>query len=43
MLSLVITIHGFSLIIELKVTCVDIGYFVGLTPIGNFRSNLGKS
>ena len=25
----------FSLVIELKIACVDTGYFVGLTPVGN--------
>jgi hypothetical protein len=28
-----------SLVIELKITCVDTGYFVGLTPAGKL-SNL---
>jgi hypothetical protein len=32
-----------SLVIELKIVVVDIGYFVGLTPIGNSKINLGKS
>ena len=32
-----------SLVIELKITCVDTGYFVGLTPVGNSQFNLGKS
>ena len=32
-----------SLVIELKITCVDIGYFVGLTLAGNSQFNLGKS
>jgi hypothetical protein len=32
-----------SLVIELKVACVDTGYFVGLTPAGNSQFNLGKS
>ena len=32
-----------SLVIELKITCVDIGYFVGLTSVGNSQFNLGKS
>ena len=33
----------FSLVIELKIACVDTGYFVGLTPIGNSHINIGKS
>ena len=33
----------FSLVIELKLVVVDIGYFVGLTPIENSQFNLGKS
>jgi hypothetical protein len=32
-----------SLVIELKVSCVDTGYFVGLTHTGNSQFNLGKS
>jgi hypothetical protein len=32
-----------SLVIELKIACVDIGYFIGLTPAGNSQFNLGKS
>ena len=32
-----------SLVIELKITCVDIGYFVGLPSAGNSQFNLGKS
>jgi len=32
-----------SLVIELKIALVDIGYFVGLTPAGNSQFNLGKS
>jgi hypothetical protein len=32
-----------SLVIELKIACVDIRYFVGLTPAGNSQFNLGKS
>jgi hypothetical protein len=31
-----------SLVIELKVACVDTGYFVGLTPARNFQFNLGS-
>jgi hypothetical protein len=33
----------FSLVTELKTTCVDTGYFVELTPVGNSQFNLGKS
>ena len=32
-----------SLVIELKIALVDIGYFAGLTPVGNSQFNLGKS
>ena len=32
-----------SLVIELKITLVDIGYFAGLTPVENSQFNLGKS
>ena len=32
-----------SLVIELKIALVDIGYFVGLTPARNSQFNLGKS
>ena len=32
-----------SLVIELKITCVDTRYFVRLTPAGNSQFNLGKS
>jgi hypothetical protein len=32
-----------SLVIELKIVVVDIGYFVGLTPAGNCKINLSKS
>ena len=32
-----------SLVIELKIACVDNGYFVGLTSAGNSQFNLGKS
>ena len=32
-----------SLVIELKIACVDTGYFVELTPAGNSQFNLGKS
>jgi hypothetical protein len=32
-----------SLVIELKIIMVDIGYFVGLTPVGNSEINLGES
>jgi hypothetical protein len=31
------------LVIEIKIVVVDIGYFVGLTPVGNSKINLGKS
>ena len=33
----------FSLVIELKIACIDTGYFVGLTPTRNSQFNLGKS
>ena len=32
-----------SLVIELKIALVDIGYFVGLTPTRNSQFNLGKT
>ena len=32
-----------SLVIELKIACVDTRYFVGLTLTGNSQFNLGKS
>ena len=32
-----------SLVTELKIALVDIGYFAGLTPAGNSQFNLGKS
>ena len=32
-----------SVVIELKIALVDIGYFVGLTLVGNSQFNLGKS
>jgi hypothetical protein len=32
-----------SLVIELKVACVDTGYFIGLTHAENSQFNLGKS
>ena len=32
-----------SLVIELKIALVDIGYFAGLTPAGNSQFDLGKS
>ena len=32
-----------SLVIELKITLADTGYFVGLTTVGNSQFNLGKS
>ena len=32
-----------SLVIELKIALVDIGYFAGLTHAGNSQFNLGKS
>ena len=31
----------FSLVIELKLVVVDIGYFVGLTPVGNSQIQCG--
>jgi hypothetical protein len=33
----------FSLVIELKIACVDTEYFVRLTPARNIQINLGKS
>jgi hypothetical protein len=30
-----------SLFIELKIACVDTGYFIGLTPIGNSQIQSG--
>jgi hypothetical protein len=30
----------FSLVIELKIACVDAGYFVGLTPAGKFSNSI---
>ena len=33
----------FSLVTELKIAFVDIGYFVGLTSTEIFKFNLGKS
>ena len=33
----------YSLVIELKIALVDIGYFARLTPVGNSQFNLGKS
>ena len=32
----------FSLVIELKTTCVDTGYFVGLTFVENSQIQFGK-
>jgi hypothetical protein len=32
-----------SLVIELKIACVDTGYFIGLTPAENSQFNLGQS
>ena len=32
-----------SLVIELKIALVDIGYFARLAPAGNSQFNLGKS
>jgi hypothetical protein len=32
----------FSLVIELKIACVDTGYFVGLTSIENSQIKFGK-
>ena len=32
----------FSLVIELKLVVVDIGYFVGLTPIENSQTKIGE-
>jgi hypothetical protein len=31
----------FSLVVELKLAVVDTGYFVGLTPVGNFQTQSG--
>ena len=33
----------FSLVIELKIACVDTSYFIGLTPTKNSHINIGKS
>ena len=33
----------FSLVIDLKIACVDTDYFVGLTPTENSNINIGKS
>jgi hypothetical protein len=33
----------YCLVIELKIIVAGIGYFVGLTPIGNSEINLDKS
>ena len=33
----------FGLVIELEITVVEIGYFVGLTLAENFQFNLGMS
>ena len=33
----------FSLVIELKIACVDTGYFLGLTHVETLKFNLGKS
>ena len=33
----------FSLVIELKIACVDTGYFFRLTPIENSQIQSGKS
>ena len=32
----------FSLVIELKLAIVDTGYFIGLTPIENSQTQIGK-
>ena len=32
----------FSLVIELKLAIVDIGYFVGLTPTENSQTQIGE-
>ena len=32
----------FSLVIELKLAIVDTGYFVGLTPVENSQTQIGK-
>ena len=32
----------FSLVIELKIACVDTGYFVGLTSAENSQIQFGK-
>jgi hypothetical protein len=31
----------FSLVVELKVAIVDTGYFIKLTPAGNFQTQSG--
>jgi hypothetical protein len=33
----------FSLVIELKITCVDTGYFVELTPAEKFSNSIWES
>jgi hypothetical protein len=32
----------FSLVIELRIACVDIGYFVRLTPVENSQIQFGE-
>ena len=32
-----------SLVIELKIACVDTSYFVGLTPAENNQTQIGES
>ena len=32
----------FGLVIELKIACVDTGYFVGLTPVANYQIQFEK-
>ena len=41
--SLIKLVMESRLVIELKIALVDIGYFAGLTPVGNSQFNLGKS
>jgi hypothetical protein len=33
----------FSLVFELKIACIDTGYFVGLTPVGKFSNSIWES
>ena len=31
-----------SLVIKLKIACVDTGYFIGLTPVENSQTKIGE-